>query len=111
MKLQLNGFDIEINTDDVNITLKIMDANGKELSNNTYSQSMDQSDDVIDVDVPETEEIADDAETSEEEPIETGDDTELTDEESGVEDEDNNEEEMGESFIVDFETFKRNLRK
>lgn len=39
MKIQINGFDIELLENDSNISLKITDASGKELSNNTYAQS------------------------------------------------------------------------
>ena len=52
MKIQLNGFDIEINTSDTEMMVKVIDANGQELSNNTYSQSLDTSDGVEDVEIP-----------------------------------------------------------
>ncbi len=39
MKIQINGFDIEIITDDTTLTMKVLDASGKELSNNTFEQS------------------------------------------------------------------------
>jgi len=38
MKIEINGFSIEVTTDDQNLSIKISDANGKELSSNTYSQ-------------------------------------------------------------------------
>lgn len=38
MNIQINGFDIEINTEDTTLTLKVTDASGKELSNNTFTQ-------------------------------------------------------------------------
>lgn len=59
MKLQINGFDIEINEDDTSLTLTVIDANGKELSNNVYTQSTEQND-VQDAEVESAEEIATD---------------------------------------------------
>jgi hypothetical protein len=118
MKLQINGFDIEINTDEANITMKVMDANGKELSNNTFTQSMEQTDDVIDVDMPETDEIADEVvedeiadDVVEDDVVEDDvvEDDEVEDDE--VEDDEVVEDEVGESFILNFEDFKKQLNK
>lgn len=39
MKIQINGFDIEILTDETTMTMKVVDATGKELSNNTFEQT------------------------------------------------------------------------
>ena len=41
IKLTVNGFDIEIDTADENMSLKVLDASGKELSNNSYVQSLE----------------------------------------------------------------------
>lgn len=38
MKIDINGFTVSITTEDQNLGIKVTDANGKELSNNTYSQ-------------------------------------------------------------------------
>ncbi len=105
MKIQINGFDIEVNTEEEAMSIKVIDASGKELSNNTYAQTMEGSDDenIENVEVPgveevepteETEELAETEEVVEEEPV---DDTE--------------EEITEEGFIPDFESFKKNLKK
>lgn len=117
MKLQINGFDIEINTDEANITMKVMDANGKELSNNTYSQSSEQAEDVVDVEMPETEDAIETTEETTEEPLidvegsTEEESTEEEDESTETEEEQSDVEETGESLIVDFETFKKQLRE
>ena len=42
IKLTVDGFDIEIqNNDGKNIYVKVLDASGKELSNNLYEQTME----------------------------------------------------------------------
>ena len=78
MKIQINGFDIEINTDDAAMSVKIIDASGKELSNNTYAQTMEgeESEEIVepDLNTPEEtaeEEAAPEEETTEEAPEET----------------------------------------
>ncbi len=38
MKILLNGFEFEIMSDDTQVTVKVTDAEGTELSNNTYTQ-------------------------------------------------------------------------
>lgn len=53
MKLEINGFSIELTTDDINLSLKVSDASGKELSNNTYVQ--EQSSDVVPAEIPNPE--------------------------------------------------------
>ena len=55
MKIQINGFDIEVNTEEANLSIKVLDANGKELSNNTYTQTTDANTEVQQVDVPPVE--------------------------------------------------------
>ena len=111
MKLQINGFDIEVNTEESNMTVKVLDANGKELSNNTYTQSLEQGETITPVDMPSAEDTA--AETPTETPTEgvpTEDATsgsELPTEDDADADADAN---VGESFVPDFDTFKK-LRK
>lgn len=113
MKLQINGFDIEVNTEESNMTVKVLDANGKELSNNTYTQSATPGEEITPVDMPSAED------TATEEPAETPAEGETTEtpaegtEEPAAEGETaQNAEEpaVGESFIPDFETFKK-MRK
>lgn len=106
MKIQINGFDIEINTEEANMTVKVLDANGKELSNNTYTQSSTQ-DEVTPVDMPSAEDTATTEPAAEETPApeETPETTEETPAEGAVE-----EPAVGESFMPDFDTFKK-LRK
>lgn len=59
MKLQINGFDIEINTEESNLTMTVIDANGKELSNQTYAQTeATQTTEVTPVDMPSAEDTA-----------------------------------------------------
>jgi len=41
MKIQINGFDIEINTNEAEMSVKVLDASGKELANNTYTQTLE----------------------------------------------------------------------
>ena len=48
MKIQINGFDIELNTEEANLSIKVMDAEGKELSNNTYTQTEIDTEEVVD---------------------------------------------------------------
>ena len=110
MKLQINGFDIEVNTEESNMTVKVLDANGKELSNNTYTQSATPGEEITPVDMPSAED------TATEEPAETPAEGETTEipaegtEEPAAEGETAEEPAVGESFIPDFETFKK-MRK
>jgi hypothetical protein len=120
MKLQINGFDIEVNTEESNMTVKVLDANGKELSNNTYTQSLEQGETITPVDMPSAEDTA--TETPSETPAEgvptedttggsglpTEDDTNAGD--GGLPTEDEANAGVGESFVPDFDTFKK-LRK
>ena len=53
MKIEINGFVIELTTDDVNLALRVSDASGKELSNNTYAQ--EQSAEATPVEMPSAE--------------------------------------------------------
>ena len=121
MKIQINGFDLEINTDEANLSVKVMDANGKELSNNTYTQSSETTDEVTDVDMPTADTVEPEAgaeegvteETPEEGATEEGaEDLPPVEGEEGTEG--TEEENVGESFVFDlpdFETFKQNLKK
>lgn len=58
MKIQINGFDIEVNTDEANLSIKVLDATGKELSNNTFAQSLDTAAQTTPVDMPSAEDTA-----------------------------------------------------
>jgi len=99
MKIQINGFDIEVNTEDQSMSIKIIDASGKELSNNTYSQTLEGSEDLTDVEIPEVEDV----ESTEDSDIEN---TEETDTET-----ENDTEEIEESFFIpDFEEFKKSRK-
>lgn len=115
MKIQINGFDIEINTDDVTMSVKIIDASGKELSNNTYSQTMsgDNSEEITEPDVNTPEETAsEEEEISTEENVEDTEATENT-EEPPTEEEEIAEEDMtleNENFIPTFEQFKKLIK-
>jgi hypothetical protein len=53
MKIQINGFDIEILEETTSLAIKVIDASGKELSNNTYAQTNDGADENSDVIEPE----------------------------------------------------------
>jgi hypothetical protein len=115
MKIQIDGFDIEIDTTDDQMAIKVIDANGKELSNNTYSQSLDLTDDIEDVDVPAVEEVEDENiedETEDEELTDELEDEEETTEEDDTELEDLEDdlEDLGESFMT-FEQYKKRNRK
>ena len=108
MKLQINGFDIEINTEEANLSMRVIDANGKELSNQTYAQTpATQSTEVTPATVPSAEDTANatppatdanaaaDASTTPDATATAAPGT---------------EEQVGEGFIPDFESFKK-LRK
>jgi len=117
MKIQIGGFDIEINNDEESMSIKIIDASGKELSNNTYSQSIEGSeteeveepeiDSVDDIVQDDSEEIQDDSEEVQDDSEEVQDDSEeVQDDSEEVQEEDTNE-----SFILDFESFKKKKNK
>ncbi len=111
MKIQLNGFDIEINTEETNMTVKVMDASGKELSNNTFEQSLDGDATPNPADMPSAEETASD--DSNPEGNETEDDLTGTEDDADlaggpeVQGEEVTEEELGEGLIPSFEQFKK----
>ena len=54
MKIQIDGFDIELLTEEGTMTIKVLDANGKELSNNTYNQTETTDTEVQSTDVQPT---------------------------------------------------------
>jgi len=120
MKIQINGFDIELNTEESNMTVKVLDANGKELSNNTYNQSSTTGEEITPVDMPSaedtateepaTEEPATEEPATEEPATEEPATEEPATEEPATEEPATEEPNMGESFVPDFETFKK-LRK
>lgn len=56
MKLILNGFELELTENENSLTLKILDVNGKELINDTFSQS-EITDTVEPVEIPSAEEV------------------------------------------------------
>lgn len=106
MKLQINGFDIEINTSDTEMSIKVIDANGQELAHNTFTQSLETSDDLQDVDIPAVEETDTDTDTD----IDSEESTELreteeTDDLGDIED----LEDLEESIVLDFEQYKKLL--
>ncbi len=113
MKIQINGFDIEINTDEANIGIKIMDANGKELSNNTYSQTSEETDTPTDVEVPNTEDVASEEPATDDEAVEQANDETETVQEPTEEDivQEEPVENTGESFMMDFESFKKAINE
>ena len=81
IKLTVDGFDIEIQNDgDSNISLKVLDASGKELSNNSYQQTMegesddDSIDDLEDATF-EDETLETEEETTDDETLETEEET------------------------------------
>lgn len=111
MKIQLNGFDIEINTEETNMTVKVMDASGKELSNNTFEQSLDSDGTPNPAEMPSAEETAsDDSNPEGNEP--PADDVQPGAEDDGaagapeVQDEEVTEEELGEGLIPSFQQWK-----
>lgn len=116
MKIQINGFDIEVNTDESNMTIKVMDSTGKELSNNTYEQAIKSDDEIQNVDIPSTEETQSEVQETPGQETEPGvqEETPAQGEETPAQGTENVQDEepvqTGESFIPDFETFKK-LRK
>lgn len=111
MKIQINGFDIEINTEETNMVVKVMDASGKELSNNTYEQSLDDNGGPNPVDMPSAEETAsDDSNPEGNEP--PADDVQGTEGDSTVGTEEEtpetevSENELEEGFCPSFEQWK-----
>lgn len=120
MKIQISGFDIEINEDGTNLSIKVMDSTGTELSNNSYQQNISTDDTIQDTELPAVDEVApedtmvDDSETenTETENTEEVENQETTDEiPEQTEAEEDEAQVMGESLLVDFETFKKNLKK
>lgn len=112
MKIQTNGFDIEINTDEATMSVKIIDASGKELSNNTYAQTMegDESSEITEPDLNTPEETTEE-ETTEEMPVDGEETTEEETTEEPVEGEETAEEDKtleNESYFPTFEEFKKN---
>lgn len=114
MKIQLNGFDIEINTEETNMTVKVMDASGKELSNNTFEQSLDGDATPNPADMPSAEETASDDSNPEGNEGEEIQDTEGVQDDGagapevqGAEGTEVTEEELGEGLIPSFEQFKK----
>lgn len=116
MKIQLNGFDIEINTSDTEMMVKVIDANGQELSNNTYTQTLDTSDGVEDVEIPGLdEEDGLDEEGLDEEGLDDedldldldGEDDEDLDLDEESEDEDEDDITFDENKVYDFTEFKK----
>jgi len=103
MKIQINGFDIEVNTEESNMTVKVLDSTGKELSNNTYTQSLESGDEIKPVDIPSTEETVTEPGVQET-PAQPVQGEEAVQGEEPVQDEEAAQ--TGESFIPDFETFK-----
>lgn len=115
MKIQINGFDIEVNTEESNLAVKVLDANGKELSNNTYNQSSTTGDEIKPVEMPSAENTEP---TSTEQPAEQStEENPVTGESTPAENNteapqqgdvtDANTDIMGEGFVPDFETFKK----
>lgn len=110
MKIQIGGFDIEINNDGESMSIKIMDASGKELSNNTYSQTLEGNSDTEEVQEPAEqtpEQIAEEPEMETEETEESPEGADLDAELDATAEEDT---ETSESFLPDFETFKTTLK-
>lgn len=110
MKIQINGFDIEIETSDTEMMIKVIDANGQELSNNTYTQTLDTTDDVEDVVIPGVDEFGDD-ELEDEFDDELGDDElgddELEDDELDVEDDEEDDITFDENKVYNFKQYKK----
>lgn len=114
MKIQIDGFDIEIETSDADMMVKVIDANGQELSNNTYAQTLETSDDVEDVDVPSVDDMGDDEEGVEETDTDEEDDTDGEDDNEDDTDIDGEDDiTFDENKVYDFKTFKKlkNKRK
>lgn len=112
MKIQINGFDIEVNTEESNMSVKVLDANGKELSNNTYTQSSTNDEEVAKVDMPSvenTEPVVAQVQPSTQPETKTQS-TEEQPSQPVQSTEEQPTEDTGESFIPTFETFKK-LRK
>jgi len=113
MKIQTNGFDIEINTDDATMSVKIIDASGKELSNNTYSQTMEgeESEEIVQPDLNTPEETAEEEteeQPAEEETMPEEEPTEETTEEEPTEEEDKTLE--NENYMPTFEEFMKKIK-
>lgn len=106
MKIQLNGYDIEILTNEADISIKVMDATGKELSNNTYTQAAQTETEVKPVEMKTADQVA------EETTVEGGDENaagateEVTGEKPAGE-----AEVTGESKFYSFEEFKKLMKE
>lgn len=112
MKIQINGFDIEVLTEESNLTIKVIDANGKELSNNTFTQQEATSTEINAVDMPSVEDTANADKTTEPDavPDENSDnnpDAQSTEEPTSNE----NDEPKLENFYSSFADFKKNYLK
>lgn len=113
MKIQINGFDIEVLTEESNLTIKVIDANGKELSNNTFTQQEATSTEINAVDMPSVEDTANADTTTNDEnavPDETTDgdnNAQSTDEPV----QNTNDEQKLENFYSSFADFKKNFLK
>lgn len=100
MKIQINGFDIEVNTEEANMTVKVIDSTGKELSNNTYAQTLSPSEEVQPVQIPSVEETPTAQQAVQETPAQAQPAAQAqTQSEETVQTE--------ESFVPNFESFKK----
>jgi hypothetical protein len=97
MKIQIDGFDIEVITSDGSMSIKIIDASGKELSNNTYSQTLEGDSENTDIIEPDDENV--ETEENIEEPSTEKEDDETDNEET---DDMTDDEETSERYIPDF---------
>ena len=107
MKIQIDGFDIELLTEEGTMTIKVLDANGKELSNNTYNQTETTDTEVQSTEVPTPEETASDVQPITEETPKENDETSV---QNGEEAQSVQPNELEEGFIPTLEQFKK-LRK
>lgn len=103
MKIQINGFDIEINTNEAEMSVKVLDASGKELANNTYTQTLEGTPEPG-VEDPGME-TADDVNADATEP--GAEETEDTGLEPGTEEEDSTLEDETENESLEFPTFEQ----
>jgi hypothetical protein len=112
MKIQINGFDNEILTEEQNLMIKILDASGKELSNNTYEQS-EEGAGSSEITQPEMGSSEDIVSTQEEETQPGMEDTQTQPETQEEENENEDGEQTMEKLInfPDYETYKKNRKK
>ncbi len=111
MKIQINGFDIEILTEEQNLMIKILDASGKELSNNTYEQSEEGagSSEITQPEMGSSEDIVstqeEDTQTQPESETQEGEGTQSETQEEG--------EQTMEKMLnfPDYDTYKKNRKK